>query len=62
MNKSNNEQTLKLVIKKFETYSYNKTSKQVEYETQVSGDNLVYAISVSSGFLSTLRINVDELS
>lgn len=62
MNNSINDRTLKLVVKKFETYSYNKITKQVEYETQESGDLIVYAMSISSGFLSTLRINVDELS
>ena len=52
---------LKLVIKPYETYIYNITTKEVEIETKESGDRLVYAMKVISGILTTVRINVDEL-
>ena len=53
--------TLKLVIEKFETYTYNQKTKEVEIETQESGDKLVYAMIIYPGILANVRINVDEL-
>ena len=61
LDREKNNDTLKLVIEKYETYKYNNITKEVEIETQESGDKLVYAMNVRSGILTTVRINVDEL-